>query len=59
MTSGHSQVILRSVSGQSHISLRSLCPYFVRQTEPKILRLVTSVHQLKVKDCQKTEVTRQ
>ena len=32
---------LRSVSGQSQVSLRSLCVYFVRQTEPKILRLVT------------------
>ena len=35
-----SQVSLRSVSGQSQVSLRSLCAYFVRQTEPKILRLV-------------------
>ena len=27
-------------SGQSQVILRSLCAYFVRQTEPKILRLV-------------------
>ena len=40
MTSGQSQVSLRSVSGQSQVSLRSLCAYFVRQTEPKILFLV-------------------
>ena len=25
----------------SQVSLRSLCAYFVRQTEPKILRLVS------------------
>ena len=31
------QVSLRSVSD---LSSRSLCAYFVRQTEPKILRLV-------------------
>ena len=30
----------RSVSGQAQVSLRSLCAYFVRQTEPKILRLI-------------------
>ena len=43
-----SQVSLRSVSGQSQVTLRSvlghsqvsLCPYFISQTEPKILRLV-------------------
>ena len=35
--SGQSQVSLRSVSGQSQVSL---CAYFVRQTEPEILRLV-------------------
>ena len=38
-----SQVSLRSLSGQSEVSqvsLRCLCAYFVRQTEPKILRLV-------------------
>ena len=29
----------RSVIG-SQVSLRSLCAYFIRQTEPKILRLV-------------------
>ena len=33
-------VSLRSVSGQSQVSLRSLCAYFIRQTEPKILCLV-------------------
>ena len=38
--SGFSQVILRSFSGCSHVALRALCDYFVRQTEPKILRLV-------------------
>ena len=41
--SGQSQVSLRSVSGQFHVSRRSLkylCACFVRQTEPKILRLV-------------------
>ena len=36
---GVSQVSLRSVSGQSQVSLRSLWVYFVK-TEPKILRLV-------------------
>ena len=30
----------RMPSGQSQVSLRSLCAYFVRQNEPKILRLV-------------------
>ena len=35
-----SQICLRLVSGQSQVSRRSLCAYFVRQTEPKILRLV-------------------
>ena len=39
--SGQSQVSFRSVSGQSQVSLRSLFAYFVRQTEPEILRLVT------------------
>ena len=39
-SSGHPQVSLRSVSGQSQVILRSLCVYFVRQMEPKILRLV-------------------
>ena len=29
-----------SLIGQSQVSLRSICAYFVRQTEPKILRLV-------------------
>ena len=44
--SGQSQVSLRLVSGQSqaHVSHRSLCAYFVRQTEPKILRLVNLVN---------------
>ena len=37
-----SEVILRIVSGQSLVSLRSLCTYLVRQTEPKILRLVST-----------------
>ena len=37
---GQSQVSLGSVSGQSQVSLKYLCDYFVRQTEPKILRLV-------------------
>ena len=36
-----SQVSLGSVSAQFQVSLRSLCAYFFRQTEPKILRLVT------------------
>ena len=31
-----------SLSGQSQVSLTSLCSYSVRQTEPKILRLVIS-----------------
>ena len=35
-----SQLSLMSVSGQSEVILRSLFAYFVRQTEPKILRLV-------------------
>ncbi len=30
----------RMTSGHSQVSLRSLCAYFDRQTEPKILRLV-------------------
>ena len=30
-----------SLIGLSQVSLRSLCAYFVRQTEPKILRLVS------------------
>ena len=38
--SGHSRVSLRSALGQSQVILRSLFAYFVRQTEPKILRLV-------------------
>ena len=37
---GLSQVSLSSVSGQSQVSL---CAYFVRQTEPKILRLIEYV----------------
>ena len=45
---GQSQVSLRSVSGQSHVSLRSvsglkaLLTQFIVQSEPKILRLVSS-----------------
>ena len=38
--SGQSPVSLRSVSGQSQVVLRALCAYFIRQMEPKILRLV-------------------
>ena len=34
---------LRSGSGQSQVSLRSLWAYFVSKTEPKILRLVSSL----------------
>ena len=37
-----SQICLSLVSGQSQVSLRSLGAYFVRQTGPKILRLVSS-----------------
>ena len=40
---GLSQICLMSVSGQFQVSLRSLCAYFVRQTEPKILHLVKLV----------------
>ena len=43
--SGQTQVSLRSDSGQSQVRLRSLCAYLVKQTEPKILRLVRK-HQL-------------
>ena len=35
-----------SLIGLSQVSLRSLCAYFVRQTEPKILRLVSILHDL-------------
>ena len=39
---GLGQICLRSrsVLGQSQVSLRSLCAYFIRKKEPKILRLV-------------------
>ena len=35
-----------SLSGQSEESLKSLSSYFIGQTEPKILRLVTHPHGL-------------
>ena len=46
-----SQVSLRAVSCQSQVSLRSLCAYFVRKTEPKILRLVFMFLTLKIISC--------
>ena len=39
---GQYQVGLRSVSGQSQVFLKYLCAYFVKQMEPKKLRLVIS-----------------
>ena len=42
------QVCLRSLrylSGLSHLSFSALIAYFVGQTKPKILRLISSVRQ--------------
>ena len=52
-----SQICLRSVSGQSQVSLRSLCAYFVRQTKPKKLCLVFLLSLMKLFGLQQAQET--